>query len=168
PGRYHEALFMCDWSYGRMYAVHLTPDGSAYKVEIEEFLSGAPLPLTDAIINPVDGALYFVTGGRRTQSGLYRLTYVGNAPTAPARDSVALGSLHTLRRRLEALHVHSDTAAVKTAWPYLGHSDRFIRFAARVAVEHQDSKTWQELALNEHDPTAAVYALLALVRRVGQ
>ena len=28
---------ICDWSYGKLYAVHLTPDGSAYKAKSEEF-----------------------------------------------------------------------------------------------------------------------------------
>src|SRR5207253_2715891 len=63
PFKYREALFMCDWSYGKMYALHLTPEGSAYKAEAEEFLSGSPLPLTDVVVNPHDGAFYFTTGG---------------------------------------------------------------------------------------------------------
>src|SRR5207244_12833645 len=55
-----------------------------------------------------------------------------------------------------------------TAWPYLGHEDRYIRYAARVAVEHQDPKEWQDRALKETDPARAIAALLALVRAVGQ
>ena len=43
-----------------------------------------PLPLTDAIIRPQDGAMYFTVGGRRTQSALYRVTYAGAESTAPA------------------------------------------------------------------------------------
>ncbi len=66
--------------------LHLTPEGSAYKGELEEFVSGSPLPLTDVVVNPVDGALYFTIGGRRTQSGLYRVTYVGKESTSPAKD----------------------------------------------------------------------------------
>ncbi len=27
PAKYQDALFMCDWSYGKLYAVHLQPDG---------------------------------------------------------------------------------------------------------------------------------------------
>ncbi len=27
PAKYQDALFMCDWSYGKLYAVHLKPDG---------------------------------------------------------------------------------------------------------------------------------------------
>ena len=33
PPKYQDAFFICDWSYGKLYAVHLTPDGSAYKAE---------------------------------------------------------------------------------------------------------------------------------------
>jgi putative heme-binding domain-containing protein len=168
PARYQEALFLCDWSYGKLYALHLTPDGSAYKGDLEEFLDGAPLPVTDAVVNPKDGALYFVTGGRRTQSGLYRVRYVGKEPTAPSRGDDRGAPARALRHRLEAFHGRQDPGAVETAWPYLGHEDRFVRFAARVAVEHQDPKEWQDRALKETNPAAALNALLALVRAVGQ
>ena len=77
PGKYQDAFFICDWSYGKMYAVHMKPDGSTYTGELEEFVTGTPLPLTDLVINPTDGAMYFAIGGRKTQSGLYRVTYVG-------------------------------------------------------------------------------------------
>jgi putative heme-binding domain-containing protein len=168
PTKYEEALFMCDWSYGKLYAVHLTPAGAAYKGEAEEFLSGSPLPLTDVVANPKDGALYFTIGGRRTQSGLYRVTYVGDESTEPSHGNSTPGELHALRRQLEAFHGRQDPMAVETAWPYLGHEDRFVRFAARVAVEHQDPKTWQDRALGENDPARALSALLALVRATGQ
>ena len=73
PAKYQEALFILDWSWGKLYAVHLKPEGSSYTATREEFLSGAPLPLTDAIIHPQDGAMYFAIGGRKVQSGLYRV-----------------------------------------------------------------------------------------------
>jgi putative heme-binding domain-containing protein len=168
PAKYQEALFMCDWSYGKLYAVHLTPDGSAYKAMVEEFLNGSPLPLTDVVVNPKDGCLYFTIGGRKTQSGLYRVTYTGKESTAPAKADDAGAEARALRHQLEALHGHSDPKAVETAWPYLGHADRYIRFAARVAIEHQDPKTWQDRALAEQDPARELGALLALVRAVGQ
>jgi putative heme-binding domain-containing protein len=168
PAKYQEALFLCDWSYGKLYALHLTPAGSAYQGELEEFLNGAPLPVTDAVVNPADGALYFTTGGRRTQSGLYRVTYVGKEPTAPSPGDDRGAEARALRRRLEAFHGRRDPKAVETTWPYLGHEDRYVRFAARVALEHQDPKEWQERALKETNPPAAINALLALVRAVGQ
>ena len=168
PAKYQDTLFMCDWSYGKLYAVHLTPDGSAYKATAEEFLSGSPLPLTDVVVNPKDGALYFTIGGRRTQSGLYRVTYVGRESTEPSKADDASAEARALRHSLEAFHGKPDPKAVEAAWPCLNHSDRYIRFAARVAIEHQDPKTWQERALAEKDPVRAIQALLALVRATGQ
>jgi putative heme-binding domain-containing protein len=168
PAKYQDALFMCDWSYGKLYALHLTPEGSAYKGELEEFLNGSPLPLTDVVINPKDGALYFTIGGRKTQSGFYRVTYVGKESTAPSKGDDRGAEARALRHKLEAFHGHPDPKVVETAWPYLGHEDRFIRFAARVAVEHQDPKTWQDRALAERDAAKALGALLALVRATGQ
>lgn len=164
PAKYQEALYICDWSYGKLYAVHLTPDASHYKAELEEFVTGAPLPLTDLIVNPKDQALYFTIGGRRTLSGLYRVTYTGTESTEPSNPADPGAEARAIRRKLEAFHGKKDPKAVDVAWPYLGHSDRFIRFAARVAIEWQDVATWQERALTEGDPQAALTALLALVR----
>jgi putative heme-binding domain-containing protein len=168
PAKYQEALFMCDWSYGKLYALHLTPEGSAYKGELEDFASGSPLQLTDVVVNPKDGALYFTIGGRKTQSGLYRIAYVGKESTAPATADSRGAEARALRHSLEAFHGHPDPKAVDAAWPFLGHEDRYIRFAARVAIEHQDPKTWQSRALAEKDPGKALGALLALVRATGQ
>ena len=166
PAKYQEALFMCDWSYGKLYAAHLTPERSSYKAELEEFVNGSPLPLTDIVVNPKDGALYFTIGGRQVQSGLYRVTYVGREPIpedALSRTDPG-AELRTLRHKLEAFHGKQDPAAVDAAWPYLDHADRFIRSAARVALEHQDPKGWSDRALAEKEPGKALAALLALVR----
>src|SRR5262249_12489557 len=75
---------------------------------------------------------------------------------------------HELRRKLEAFHGHKDPKAVETAWPHLDSSDRYVRFAARVAIEFQDPATWRDKALAETRPTAAINALLALVRVTAQ
>jgi putative heme-binding domain-containing protein len=164
PAKYQEAFFICDWSYGKLYAVHLMPHLSTYKADIEEFVTGTPLALTDIVINPVDGAMYFAVGGRKTQSALYRVSYTGKESTAPAKGDTTGAKERALRRRLEAFHGKQGPKAVETAWPYLDHEDRFIRFAARVALEHQDRKTWQGRALAEKAPGKALAALLALVR----
>jgi putative heme-binding domain-containing protein len=168
PAKYQDALFLCDWSYGKLYALHLSAEGAAYKGQAEEFVMGAPLPLTDVVINPKDGAMYFTIGGRKTQSGLYRVTYTGAESTTPAPAGAPLGPLHTLRRKLETLHARQGCSAVEAAWPYLSHEDRYIRFAARTAIEHQDPAEWQELALSETDASRTIYALLALVRVTGR
>ncbi|MCO6453873.1 MAG: c-type cytochrome, partial [Pirellulaceae bacterium] len=166
PERYQDALFISDWSYGKLYAVHLVPEGASYRAELEEFVSGTPLPLTDVVINPHDGAMYFAIGGRRVQSGLYRVTYRGSDSTAPGSHRQSDGAdPRALRRKLERLHVGDHPDAVETAWPYLGHPDRFLRFAARVAIEHRPVREWAERALAERDPDTALTALLALARQ---
>ncbi len=168
PAKYQEAFFISDWSYGRLFAMHLTPDGSGYKADVEEFLTGTPMPITDLVVNPKDGALYFAIGGRNAQSGLYRVTYTGKESTAPSKGDTTGAEARALRHKLEAFHGKADASAVATAWPYLGHEDRYIRFAARTAIEHQDVKQWQNLALKETNPAAAINALLALARAVGK
>jgi putative heme-binding domain-containing protein len=166
PKKYEEAYFMCDWSYGKLYATHLTPAGGGYKATMEEFLSGTPLPLTDIVINPVDGAMYFTIGGRKTKSGLYRVTYTGTLSSAASesRDDSAADAARQVRLSLEKFHGVKDPAAIEAAWKHLGDSDRFIQFAARVALEFQDPKLWADRALSEKDPETAIIAILALAR----
>ncbi|MBL7192764.1 MAG: DUF1080 domain-containing protein [Pirellulales bacterium] len=167
PVKYQEAFYALDWSWGKLYAVHLQPSGSSYTATKEEFLTGVPLPITDAIIHPDDGAMYFTIGGRKVQSGLYRVTYVGDEDTAPAPTVATANNARSLRRQLEAFHGRHDAAALDTAWPFLADDDRFIRHAARTAVEHQPVDAWRERALSEANPRIRAEALLALARVAG-
>lgn len=167
PAKYQDALYALDWSWGKLYAVHLEADGSTYKATKEEFVTGAPLPITDAIINPTDGAMYFAIGGRRVQSGLYRVTYVGDESVESVSMEPSKSEARETRHMLEEFHGHKNPEAITTAWPYLNHTDRFIRFAARTAIEHQPHESWAEKALAESDPTIQVTALLALSRVAG-
>ena len=168
PAKYQDALFCLDWSWGKLYAVHLQPSGSTYTATKEEFLSGGPLPVTDAIIHPGDGAMYFAIGGRKVQSGLYRVTYTGKESTAPVKSPSSAGAKERkFRHELEAFHGPPDPKALKAAWPKLDHADRFIRWAARIAIEHQPPATWAERALTEKNPGRQVEALMALTRATG-
>jgi putative heme-binding domain-containing protein len=163
PAKYQEAFYALDWSWGKIYAVHLTPDGASYTATKEEFVSGGPLPVTDAVIG-TDGAMYFAIGGRRVQSGLYRVTYQGTESTAPAPSAPpAVSEPVKLRRSLEALHGKQDPQAIETAWPHLDHEDRHIRWAARTILEHQPRAQWEAKAL----ASGNVEALLALARVGG-
>ena len=167
PLKYQEALFGLDWSWGKIFAVHLTPNGSSYTATKEEFISGAPLPVTDAIVNPADGAMYFAIGGRKVQSGFYRVTYEGKESTTPARSNADGRSARELRHKLEAFHGRQDSKAVKEAWPHLDSEDRFIRWTARVAIEWQPSSQWADKALSEKNPARQLEALLALTHVIG-
>ena len=105
PAKYQNALFIADWSFGLIYAVHLQPDGSSYSGQFERFATASPLPVTDIVINPHDGAMYFTIGGRRTQSGLYRITYSGSDDTSTVVHGDDAGTAaRRIRATLEALH----------------------------------------------------------------
>jgi putative heme-binding domain-containing protein len=168
PRKYQEALYILDWSWGKIYAVTLKPQGASYVGTKEEFISGAPLPVTDLLIHRGTGAMYFAIGGRKVQSGLYRVTYVGKEstdvvklqPMAPSAEVVA-------RKALEKFHGKQDPAAADTAWPHLASSDRWVRSAARVVLEHQPAAGWAERAFAEKDATARLEALLALARQAA-
>ena len=125
PAKYQKAFYICDWTFGTMYAIHLTPSGSTYTAEKEEFVARNALPLTDMTIGK-DGAIYFAVGGRGGQSELYRVTYTGKEPTHPVDAKNVIGTAERqLRRQLETFHVpqKNPTAAVALALKHLGHPE---------------------------------------------
>jgi putative heme-binding domain-containing protein len=163
PEKYKSSLLAFDWSFGIIHAIHLKPDGASYTAEREEFLSGLPLPLTDGIIGS-DGALYFLTGGRRLESDLYRIVYTGSENTDSVKPA-PLTAENKLRRSLEKLHDKGTAPdAVDIAWPHLSHSDRHIRYAARMVLEHQPVALWSKKTLDEKNVVAATQALISLAR----
>ena len=82
PEKYHGALFLCDWSRGRIVVVFTKPDGATYQCHAETFVTGRPLNVNDIEVGP-DGALYFSIGGRNTEGGVYRIVYEGNQLATP-------------------------------------------------------------------------------------
>ncbi len=166
PVPYQDALFVFDWSFGIIYAVHMKPQGASYTGEREEFISGMPLPLTDGVFGP-DGAMYFLTGGRRLDSDLYRVYFDGQAADVQLvaiAESKDHNEAHRIRNRLEQYHEQSKAGGLEAAWPYLNHNDRFVRYAARVAVEHQPVSSWQDKVLKEEDPITTIQGTVALAR----
>jgi putative heme-binding domain-containing protein len=166
PAAYQKALYLCDWTFGTMYAIHITPNGASYVGKKEEFLSRSPLPLTDTVVG-ADGALYFTVGGRGTQSELYRVTYVGKDSTEKVDAKDAEGAeLRALRRKIEAFHEgqHDPKAVADTLVPMLSHPDRFIRYAARVGLEKQPAETWQAKVLGSADSRTVVTGAIGLAR----
>lgn len=166
PAKYQDAVYALDWTYGTIHAIHLKPNGASYTGEREDFVFGTPLPVTDAAIGK-DGLLYFLIGGRGAQSAMFRVRYVGNESTASAKgiDNGSSAKARKLRRSLERFHGHRNKSAVKEAWPHLSSQDRFIRNAARAAIESQPVEQWAENAVLEADPQARITALVALARQ---
>ena len=168
PKKYQRAIYLLDWTFGTMYAIHLSPQGASFKGTREEFISRTPLPLTDATIG-TDGAMYFTVGGRGAQSELFRVTYVGKEPTAPA-DPADDGhaTLRRLRRSLEQFHGRTDPRAVVAGLEHVGHPDRHIRYAARLALEAQPPVDWQNQALSLRDTRGRLTAIIGLARQAGK
>jgi len=173
PRKYQEALFACDWSYGKLYAVHLNEKGSTYGGSFEEFASATPLPLTDILINPRDGAMYFTIGGRRVQSGLYRVTYRGKEGVGlPKQSTLPRHSPRASRQKMELLlregarlQTPEDLARL---WTNIADgSDRGLRHAARAVLEKHPVELWKALVLGEEDINRAALGLIALARTDG-
>ncbi len=175
PAKYRRALYLQDWSYGRILAVHLEPRGASYRGTFEELVRGQPLNLTSMAFGP-DGALYFVTGGRGTQSGLYRVRYVGSeaveeaAGAGTAGRETASGSdvpaarSRALRDAMERYQGRADPSAVDAVWSHLGSEDAVLRQAARVALERQEVPRWYARLGSETNAMTALQGWLALAR----
>ena len=167
PASYQRAFFACDWTFATLYAVHLTPEGGGWKARKEVFAAGKPFSVTDAVIRPQDGHMYVTIGGRGGQSALYRITYQGAESTAPVAWFDATPE-QKLRRELEALRdVAPSAAALDKAWPLMGHADRWVRYAARIAVEHQPVDAWRSRVKADANLDLALNAALALARSGG-
>lgn len=173
PAKYQNVLFISDWSYGIIYAVQLEPDGASYSGKFEVFCSAPALPITDLVVHPRDGSLYFLVGGRRTQSALYRITYQGTESTSRAqfrpltkiaqeRRRIEIGNKAYLAQTPDMLQMHPDY--FQCVWGELNSEDRFIRFVARTIVEKTEPKHWIGRALDEPKPTQSLEALTALIR----
>jgi len=149
PEPWRSALFILDWAYGKVHAVHLQRAGASYTGRSEVFLHGRPLNVTGLDFGP-DGSMYFVTGGRRTQSGLYRVKWT-QAPGI-ARQGASPSKPSKTRRSGDDL------------WQRLADPDAWVRHAARVELEARPVSEWHKRALNEERPLAGLTALLALAR----
>ncbi|MEA3209243.1 MAG: hypothetical protein QOE70_2300 [Chthoniobacter sp.] len=202
PEEYRRAFFVMDWTFGRLLAVHLHPKGASYTAnnplksytsprgaeageDVEVFLSGKGMPLTDLEFGK-DGAMYFTVGGRGTQAGLYRVSYVGIRKVTggepgsrflvgPEPPEPPVGNVRGTRKReddglalISLRNVLDLTGATSPsnaqAWKFLAQEDRSLRFSARISLESHLPEQWRDRALNEVEPPAALTALLALAR----
>jgi len=136
PAPWRNMLFAADWTYGRILAVSLTAQGSTYTGNWQPFITGRPMPVTDMAWGP-DGAMYVVTGGRGTQSGIYRISATKPASATERVNNVDATHApeRTARRALENLAAAPDAAKLPTIFAALTADDRFVAFAARNALE---------------------------------
>ena len=189
PEKYQRALYVLDWAYGRILAVHLHPRGASYRGEGELFLQGRPLNVTDVACGP-DGAMYLITGGRKTQSALYRLTWTGaagaesNSAPATERDpSVGFSTgIHeqeqeayaaaqrVIRQTLDANlrePVTADSLAqrLELAFQQLPSADPVLRNQAVVLLEQTPAAAWIERAFALSNRAGFETAAMSLLKR---
>ncbi|MCH9652796.1 MAG: HEAT repeat domain-containing protein [Planctomycetes bacterium] len=113
PTAYQGALFVADWTFGRVHAIPLEDYESTYSSEPSEFITGvgqfgfAP---TDLEIG-LDGSLYVSVGGRGTRGSVFRIEYTGpveaqkpdlNAPSLSQKENDSTETLQTLTDCLSA------------------------------------------------------------------
>ena len=167
PAKFQNALYVSDWSYGVVYAVHLEPEGASYKSTFEPFVSASPMPVTDLLIHPEQGCMYMTIGGRKTQSALYRIAYSGSESTQPAvfPDNEPAKAARAARRDLEAMHVPGAKLDITAAMRNIGSPDRALRTAARLALEHFDSKQWRDPIQQSLPAQSAITMAVALARK---
>jgi putative heme-binding domain-containing protein len=134
PREWRERLYAADWSYGRVWAVDLAPHGASWRGEGRVFLKGKPLPVTDLEAG-ADGCLYVTSGGRDTQSGLWRVVWNG-AAVEPRGAYAGLTKEQVKRRELSAVHGQGHAGTNSAAWRLdLDEGDPFLLQAARVDLE---------------------------------
>lgn len=169
PEPYRNALYLLDWTYGRALAVHMVPRGAGWRAQAESFLQGRPLNVTD-VARGDDGAMYVITGGRKTQSSLYRITAVttGNeqekTPIDEAHERAtaefSAKQLET-RKQLEQISRNRDVGGLKLVLKHLSDSDPVIRHAARIALERMPQQSWRREVASLTDDQAWLYGSLA-------
>ena len=111
PRRYQDALFMGDWAHGRIICLKVKPSKGGYSIEGETFVEGRPLNITDLVVGP-DGWLYFCTGGRATDGGIYRVVWQGQIP--PSLKEPGKGIDAALKQpQLQSAYARQNCAVIK-------------------------------------------------------
>ena len=169
PKRFQQGMYAADWQNGRILLVDLIPVGATYRGEYELFLEGAPLNICDMDVG-TDGNLYFITGGRGSQSGLYRVTVdPSTEPTSTGpkfnRKLVATGEQERNQRKIyDSFQERVGNTSDREVWPALGSDDRWLRFSAMKVLERQPVQSWSEKVLDDDNPLRCGTGLIALCR----
>jgi putative membrane-bound dehydrogenase-like protein len=183
PAKYRDGLFLCDWTFGRIYFLTLERRGSSYVARPEVFLQAtgdngfAP---TAAAVHPLTGDLYVSIGGRGTRGAVYRIRYAkgrsgGVSPlisscnirglTPPARQDdwikQATGpDLHERRRAVELILRHRRHFTVEQLGRAIransGQADRGLRQATAALLASLDDSERKHIDRPKDDPLSEI------------
>jgi putative heme-binding domain-containing protein len=160
PKKFQNALFVADWALGQIHAVQMTRSGASYTASISTVLKGRPLNVTDLAVGP-DGALYFSTGGRGTDGGVYRIKWKGTPPA----DALNLGQ--GIQQALRQPQFQSDWARRKIALVQRELGDRWASELQRVLDDPRARQSDRVRALDLmvfFGPPPTVEALVTMSR----
>ena len=92
PEEYRNSALSACWTLGRVYHIPLVNDGASYeRAEPQIFLQtkgSVGFAPVDLAVGP-DGDLFVAIGGRGTQGGVFRVSYVGDAETNNVASSAS-------------------------------------------------------------------------------
>jgi len=133
PGLNRRDILIGDWTFGRILHVQLVPHGASYRATIRPLIwanGGRALAVTDLVVAPSTGYLWFCTGGRGTRGAVYVARPGASAQAERHATGDAEGPVYaTLRRRLEralggeqrSIDGHALSAAIGTRDAVLLH-----------------------------------------------
>ncbi|MCU0712325.1 MAG: PQQ-dependent sugar dehydrogenase, partial [Pirellula sp.] len=140
PSSYQRNLFLADWSEGRIISCTFDPNGKS-QPKLEDFVVGTPMNVTDIEVG-ADGWLYFATGGRGTDGGIYRVEWTGDVPDKTKQ----LGSGITKAIRLPQLSSAFGRQAAALAKKELG--SEWGELVAGVAYSNENPAKYRLQALD--------------------
>ena len=156
PAKYQNALYALDWSWGKLYAVHLKPNGSCHtqlpkKNSSRELRCRSPTPSSIRATEQCTSR----SAADEVQSGLYRVTYVGDESTelGQTRNPAKSKALVTF-----VMHWNNSMARRTAGMPssLRGRTCRTVIVSFASPLERllniSPSKTWADKALKESDP----------------
>jgi putative heme-binding domain-containing protein len=159
PPRLQNTLFVGDWALGQIHAVKLERQGASYKATVSTFLKGRPLNVTGLDVGP-DGSLYFTTGGRGTDGGIYRVRWMGTGPP----QNIAFGQ--GVRQALDQPQLQSDWARARVAAVRRSLGERWAVELEQILADNRSApndriRAIELLTYFGPPPSAALLAALA-------
>ncbi|MCY2963123.1 MAG: HEAT repeat domain-containing protein [Planctomycetota bacterium] len=155
PAKYRNALFVLDWTFGRVLTVPLIKQGATFAPQqAEDFLTASGqqgFAPTDVEVG-VDGSLYVCVGGRGTHGTVYRVTYTGNDADVKPPLLLQVDERSSAEQRLAAC---LDPIQPQSSWA----RSRWVPLATKLGA-----RPFLEAALNERlEPARRVRAIQILV-----
>lgn len=142
PEAYQGALFVQDWTLGRILVVTLTSDGAGWKGTPQEFAQGrdqfgfAP---TDMEVGP-DGSLFVCVGGRGTRGSVFRISH----ESGPVKRTAITAEASTADKLNAALKAHQpNTSWSRATW--LGQAKSLGADAFRTAALDESRRISERL-----------------------